>query len=63
MKLGRNLGKVRDCVERAGLLPRAWYVERATMAAQRVLPLSEADAGAAPYFSMVVIPSATAPER
>ena len=28
MKLGRNLAKVRDAVERAGLLDRAHYVER-----------------------------------
>ncbi|MCU4186275.1 precorrin-2 C(20)-methyltransferase [Acidiferrimicrobium sp. IK] len=63
MKLGRNLAKVRDCVERAGLLARAWYVERATMEAQRVLPLADADAARAPYFSLVVIPSATAPGR
>lgn len=63
MKLGRNLAKVRSCVERAGLLGRAWYVERATMATQRVFPLADADPGKAPYFSLVVIPSATAPAR
>jgi len=63
MKLGRNLGKVTECVRRAGLLERAWYVERATMPAQRVLHLAEADPAHAPYFSMVVIPSATAPAR
>jgi precorrin-2 C20-methyltransferase/precorrin-3B C17-methyltransferase len=54
---------VRACVAQAGLLERAWYVERATMEAQRVLPLAEADPQRAPYFSMVVIPSATAPGR
>jgi precorrin-2/cobalt-factor-2 C20-methyltransferase len=63
MKLGRHLTKVRDCVTRAGLLERAWYVERATMAAERVLPLVEAEPERAPYFSMVVIPSATAIQR
>lgn len=63
IKLGRNLAKVRACVEAAGLLPRAWYVERATMPEQRVLPLAEADPAAAPYFSMVVVPSAQAPTR
>lgn len=63
IKLGRNLAKVRACVEAAGLLPRAWYVERATMPEQRVLPLAEADPAAAPYFSMVVIPSAQALTR
>ena len=63
MKLGRNLAKVRDAVCRAGLLDRAHYVERATMATERVLPLAEADPATAPYFSMVVIPSATASAR
>jgi precorrin-2/cobalt-factor-2 C20-methyltransferase len=63
MKLGRNLAKVRCCVEAAGLLDRAWYVERATMPGQVILPLAEADPGRAPYFSLVVIPSAAAPVR
>lgn len=63
MKLGRNLEKVRACVEAAGLLERAWYVERATTPDQRILPLAEADTARAPYFSIVVIPSAEAPTR
>ena len=63
MKLGRNLAKVRAAVDQAGLLDRAWYVERATMDAQKVSRLADADAARAPYFSMVVIPSAAAPLR
>jgi precorrin-2/cobalt-factor-2 C20-methyltransferase len=63
MKVGRNLASVRDAVIRAELLERAWYVERATMSGEVVLPLSEVDGRQAPYFSMVVIPSATAPTR
>jgi precorrin-2/cobalt-factor-2 C20-methyltransferase len=63
MKIGRNLAKVRRAVERAGLLDHAHYVERATMDAERVLPLADADPASAPYFSMVVIPSRTAPMR
>jgi precorrin-2/cobalt-factor-2 C20-methyltransferase len=63
MKLGRNLAKVRAAVSEAGLLDRAWYVERATMEAQRVARLADADASTAPYFSMVVIPSAAAALR
>jgi precorrin-2/cobalt-factor-2 C20-methyltransferase len=57
MKLGRNLPKVRRAVERAGLMDRAWYVERATMPGQRVVPLAELGACDAPYFSLVMIPS------
>ena len=63
MKVGRNLEKVRQAVIRAGLLDRAWYVERATMAGERVMPLDRVDPASAPYFSMVVIPSSLAPTR
>jgi precorrin-2/cobalt-factor-2 C20-methyltransferase len=63
MKLGRNLERVRTAVERAGLLDRAWYVERATMEGERTLPLKEVDPAGAPYFSLVVIPSSTASTR
>jgi precorrin-2/cobalt-factor-2 C20-methyltransferase len=64
MKVGRNLSAVRRAVERAGLLSRAWYVERATMADERILPLVATEGWvAAPYFSMVVIPSGVAGAR
>lgn len=63
MKLGRNLEKVRTAVELAGLLDRAWYVERATMAEQRILPLREVEPHSAPYFSLIVIPSLAASRR
>ena len=55
MKVGRNLGRIRAAVTRAGLLGRALYVERGTMEGQRVLPLAEVER-AAPYFSLVLIP-------
>ena len=60
IKLGRNLAKVRSAIESVDLLDRAFYVERATGAGEVTCALAEADAAAAPYFSMVVIPSATA---
>lgn len=63
MKLGRNLARVREAVERAGLLDRARYVERVSMSAERIMPLRDVDPDTSPYFSMVVIPSATACER
>ena len=63
MKLGRNLTKVRTAVARAGLLDRAYYVERVTMSEQRLAPLADVDEATAPYFSMVVIPSEMAPHR
>ena len=63
IKLGRNLIKVKSVIESVGLLDRAFYVERATSAAQICSPLAEADVSKAPYFSMVVIPSAVAGVR
>ena len=63
MKVGRHLEKIRRALTNAGLADRAWYVERVTMKGQRVLPLAEARAEEAPYFSMVVVPSKSAPTR
>jgi precorrin-2/cobalt-factor-2 C20-methyltransferase len=57
MKLGRHLPKVREALARAGLLERALYVERATMAGQRIVPLGALPPDEdAPYFSMVIVP-------
>jgi precorrin-2/cobalt-factor-2 C20-methyltransferase len=56
MKLGRNFAKVRAAVVAAGLLERAIYVERGTMAEEIVLPLAEKTEGPAPYFSLILIP-------
>jgi precorrin-2/cobalt-factor-2 C20-methyltransferase len=63
IKLGRNLARVRAAVTAVGLLERAFYVERASTTDQVCCPLSDADAARAPYFSMVVIPSAVASRR
>jgi len=57
MKLGGgNLAKVRATLAELGLLARALYVERATMAAERVLPLAEVDPETSPYFSIILVP-------
>ena len=57
MKLGRNLSKVRAALAAAGLLERAIYVERATMAGERIMPLVELPADEeAPYFSLLIVP-------
>jgi precorrin-2/cobalt-factor-2 C20-methyltransferase len=56
MKLGRNFAKVREAVAEAGLLSRAIYVERGTMADELVMPLAEKLDGKAPYFSLILIP-------
>ncbi len=56
MKLGSNFEKVRRVLGRLGLASRALYVERATMAGERIRPLAETDPKTVPYFSMVLIP-------
>jgi precorrin-2/cobalt-factor-2 C20-methyltransferase len=56
MKVGRNLAKVRRAVDAAGCLDRALYVERATMADERIMPLAECAEEHGPYFSIILVP-------
>jgi precorrin-2 C20-methyltransferase / precorrin-3B C17-methyltransferase len=56
MKLGRTFAAVREALRQAGRLSDALYVERATTGEQRVMPVTEVDAAAVPYFSMIVLP-------
>ncbi|APR39479.1 precorrin-2 C(20)-methyltransferase [Paraburkholderia sp. SOS3] len=56
MKLGRNFDKVRRVLDELGLARRALYVERATMASERIVPLADVDPMASPYFSLLVVP-------
>jgi precorrin-2 C20-methyltransferase/precorrin-3B C17-methyltransferase len=57
MKLGRTFAGVREAFDRAGVLDRALYVERATTANQRTLPLADVDPATVPYFSLALLPS------
>ncbi|TFV68552.1 precorrin-2 C(20)-methyltransferase [Blastococcus sp. CT_GayMR20] len=57
MKLGRTFPQVREACERAGVLDRALYVERATTDRQRAMPLAEVDPASVPYFSLALLPS------
>jgi len=56
MKLGRHFAKVRSVLEELGLAARAVYVERGTMAGERILPLPPADFAGAPYFAILLVP-------
>jgi precorrin-2/cobalt-factor-2 C20-methyltransferase len=57
MKLGSNFPKVRRAITEAGLIHRAIYIERGTMADERILPLIEtAPDEPAPYFSLICVP-------
>lgn len=56
MKIGRNLAKVQRALSAAGRLGEAIYVERGTMSDCRSSPLADRPEGAAPYFSLVLVP-------
>ena len=56
MKLGRNFPKVRAVLAELGLDGRALYVERATMANQKIVALDEVDPQSSPYFSLIIVP-------
>lgn len=56
MKLGANFTKVRNVIRKLGLVDRALYIERATMANERSLPLAEVDPVSVPYFAMILVP-------
>jgi precorrin-2 C20-methyltransferase/precorrin-3B C17-methyltransferase len=57
MKLGRTFPEVREAFDRAGVLDRALYVERATTERQRTMPLADVDPASVPYFSLALLPS------
>ena len=56
MKVGRHLPKLRRALEASGRLPRAIYVERGTMAEEKMIPLSAKLDDDAPYFAVVLVP-------
>ncbi|MEM9971006.1 MAG: precorrin-2 C(20)-methyltransferase [Pseudomonadota bacterium] len=55
MKIGRNFRKVREALVQAGKSDRAWLIEYAAMAKQRVQPLLDATCDVTPYFSIIVV--------
>ncbi|MGX9673119.1 precorrin-2 C(20)-methyltransferase [Mycobacterium sp. HM-7] len=56
MKLGRSYPAVRQALSSAGRLDEAFYVERASTEAQRVLPAADVDDASVPYFSIAILP-------
>jgi precorrin-2/cobalt-factor-2 C20-methyltransferase len=56
MKVGRHLPKLRRALDRSGRLPRAFYVERGTMADAKMIPLAAKLDDNAPYFAVVLVP-------
>ncbi|NPD04095.1 precorrin-2 C(20)-methyltransferase [Nocardioides sp. zg-1308] len=56
MKLGRTFPGVVDALRQAGRLEHALYVERASMPAERWMPVVDVDPASVPYFSLIVVP-------
>ncbi|MCP4379966.1 MAG: precorrin-2 C(20)-methyltransferase [Hyphomicrobiales bacterium] len=55
IKVGRHFRRIRDLLQDLGLGERARYVEHATMASQKILPLDRVDPDGVPYFSMILV--------
>jgi precorrin-2/cobalt-factor-2 C20-methyltransferase len=55
IKLGRHFAKVRRVLDELGLAEHARYVEHATMASQRSMPLDAVAEDSVPYFSMILV--------
>jgi precorrin-2/cobalt-factor-2 C20-methyltransferase len=55
VKLGRHFPKLRRVLARLGLLDGAIYVERASLAHQRVAPLATVDPAGVPYFATALV--------
>lgn len=55
MKIGRHFDRVRALIDMLNLTDKARYIERASMENQKIMPLSDVPADAAPYFSMILI--------
>ena len=56
MKVGQHLAKLRRALKESGHLPRALYVERGTMAKEKIIPLAAKSDDHAPYFAVVLVP-------
>jgi len=55
IKIGRHFARIRALLQRLGLADSARYIERATMAEQRVKALDDVDPDSTPYFSMILV--------
>lgn len=55
IKLGRHFARIRALLAATGRLGAARYVEHASFAHERVIPLDSVDPGAVPYFSLILV--------
>jgi precorrin-2/cobalt-factor-2 C20-methyltransferase len=55
MKIGKNFQKIRDVLRASGQYERALYVERGTMAGEKIMPLKDKPDDVAPYFAIILV--------
>lgn len=55
IKLGRHFARIYALLRRLELADRARYIERATLPAQKLLPLDRVQADHVPYFSLILV--------
>ena len=55
IKVGRHLDKIKRILRKIGAMDSAHYIERATMANERIRLLKDINGDAAPYFSMIIV--------
>ncbi|THF52050.1 precorrin-2 C(20)-methyltransferase [Allorhizobium terrae] len=55
IKLGRHFARIRTLIAAMGLTEHAGYVERVSLANQKLMPLADVSEDVAPYFSMILI--------
>jgi precorrin-2/cobalt-factor-2 C20-methyltransferase len=61
IKVGRHLSRIRGLLAACARLEGSSLIERATLATQRIVALRDLRDDAAPYFSMVLVPSPVVP--
>lgn len=55
MKVGRHFDRIRSLISEMGLIDQAGYLERVSLAEQRISPLRDVANDSAPYFSIILI--------
>lgn len=63
LKLGRSYPAVREALSASGRLDDAFYVERASSPAQRIMPAADVDETSVPYFSLAMLPGGRRTQR
>ncbi len=63
VKVGRHFARLAALIQELGLTDRAHYVERASHAVQRVLPLAEVDPATATDFAIILVFKEASPWR